>query len=243
MEESESVREQLRDRIRHALMFVRETQRVLLEALNELERLEHELEDEREDAVRVGARVSERVRFADQVSPGGYRLDEVVSSIQKALRRGQEEAAVFWATELELSGYAEHCWGRLKIVSVEDVADPDAPVRVTALYGFWSERAKKEKAAKKAGRSLPPESRLFLVAAVVTLARARKSRVVDHLYMLSYEAERPRREVADEALDKHTRKGREMGRGWAHFFDEAAQLENESGPDPYAARARAVHSP
>jgi hypothetical protein len=42
------VRDQLQDRIRHALMFARETQRVLIEALDELDRLEHELESERE---------------------------------------------------------------------------------------------------------------------------------------------------------------------------------------------------
>jgi hypothetical protein len=52
MEERESVREQLQDCIRHALMSVRETQRMLVEALNELERLEHEAESERDRVLR-----------------------------------------------------------------------------------------------------------------------------------------------------------------------------------------------
>ena len=41
-------------------------------------------------------------------------------------------------------------------------------------------------------------------------------------------AERERFELPDWIFDRHTTRGRRMGRGYAHFFDEAAKLANPS---------------
>lgn len=42
---------------------------------------------------------------AANTTPGGYNCGEVTSAMQKCLRRGLDEDALFWATELDLAGY------------------------------------------------------------------------------------------------------------------------------------------
>jgi hypothetical protein len=88
-------------------------------------------------------------------------------------------------------------------------------VQVRCLYENWLEQRKADK-----GDSL--NAALFLVHAVIVLARVRKSRLVDSALMVSYEGERARLELPDCALDLHTRRGRQLHRGQDHFFEEAA---------------------
>ena len=128
---------------------------------------------------------------------------------------------LFWATELDLSGYGEYTWKRLKIVTSEDIglAEPNLPATIHALYQCWLEQR------KKADERHGPE-RLFLIHAVILLARAKKSRLVDHALIAHYEAGRPKREIPDYALDKHTARGRKLRRGHEHFWQEGAKLAN-----------------
>ena len=185
--------------------------------------------------------------FGDERSPGGFDMGEVVSALQKAIRRGEEERALFWATELELSGYGSHCWNRLLVIASEDVgvADPTAVLTVHSLRGAWLERKKKEDADKRRTGRRTPESRLYLLHAVMTLARAKKWRGVDHVYMWLYEGDRTLlgMEIPDEALDGHTARGRRMGRRAQFFLEESSKLENEpSGlDDPYRERGHRNH--
>jgi MgsA AAA+ ATPase C terminal len=177
-------------------------------------------------------------RFGELLTPGGYRNDEAASALQKAIRRGEEEQALFWASELDLAGYGAYVWKRLRIIASEDVglADPEAVLLTRALYENWLDQRK----ADRAGGN-PLNASMFLVHAVIVLARAGKSRLVDHALAVTYLGERPAREVPDWALDKHTERGRRMGRGLDHFFTEGATLANERAlPDPYRGAARAV---
>jgi replication-associated recombination protein RarA len=170
-------------------------------------------------------------------TPGGYLCGEVASALQKSIRRGHERESLFWATELDLAGYGNYVWKRPRIISSEDVgiAEPDLPAVLRALYENWKEaRAKKD--------DPPSHHRVFLVHAVVLLARARKSRMLDHVLMVMYDGDRPHLEIPDYALDKHTARGRRMGRGLQHFFEEGARLENETTiPDLYADEGRDAH--
>ena len=79
-------------------------------------------------------------------------------------------------------------------------------------------------------------SRLFLVHAVLYLARSPKSRVVDNLLAVVYNDE-THLEIPDYALDMHTYSGKKMGRGLEHFFAEGAKLENITIEDPYEKKA------
>jgi replication-associated recombination protein RarA len=164
-------------------------------------------------------------------------IAEVTSSFQKCVRRGDEDGALFWGTELCMSGYSEYAWKRMKIMVSEDVglAEPTLPATISALYQNWKEQAKKKDAKHE------PE-RLFIVHAILLLVRARKSRMVDSALITYFEGGRPRRDVPEFALDRHTTAGRKMGRGWAHFFDEGAKLANIGLDDPYEQTARSLRS-
>ncbi len=174
--------------------------------------------------------------FAQLTTKGGYNCAEVSSAMQKCIRRGLEEQALFWATELDLSGFGEYVWKRLRIIASEDVglADNHVAPTILSLYQNWREQAKR-KDTKHA-----PE-RLFLVHAVLILSRAPKSRTVDHALIAMYEAPRPQQAIPDFALDRHTAAGRKRKRGWRHFWEHGATLENKAPiNDPYEATARAI---
>lgn len=178
--------------------------------------------------------------FADQETPGGYLAGEVSSALQKSLRRGLERESLFWATELDLAGYGNYVFKRLRIVASEDVgpADSQVAVQVRALYENWLDARK----GKPKEQRFAIGERLFLLHAVVVLARAPKSRIVDHALMVMYEGDREPLEMPDWALDKHTARGNRLGRGHEHFFEVGAVLAGETIPDPYAAEGRAARS-
>ena len=170
----------------------------------------------------------------------GFAFDECASALQKCIRRGQEEDAVYFALELADSGYAQYVWRRLLVITSEDVglAEPTMPATIHALH----QNALTLEAKRKGSGRLP------LVHAVLLLSRAKKSRIVDHA-LIAVAADETVRPVPDVAVDKHTKRGRAMGRGREHFFEEGSLLANvETGelehephlPDPYRERARAA---
>jgi replication-associated recombination protein RarA len=172
-------------------------------------------------------------KFSDQISPGGYRMDELASWLQKSVRRGLEEEALFAASELDLAGFAGYCWRRLRIITTEDcgLGEPHLAATIHALHEFW-----KAERAKKTG-----QEPIFLVHAVILLSRSRKSYYVSNAFIAMYDGERARPEVPDYCLDKHTARGRQMGRGTQHFIEEGSRLVDELAlDDPYEARARAA---
>jgi replication-associated recombination protein RarA len=118
---------------------------------------------------------------------GGYDLYEVMSALQKSIRRGLEEDALFWGTELYLSEYADHAWNRLLVISSEDVglAAPLATITVKALHDMYSHDKKSK------------ESRLYFVHAILTLVRAPKSRLVDNATIVFLKGTREPREIPD----------------------------------------------
>ena len=161
---------------------------------------------------------------------GGYDYYEVLSALQKSIRRGLEEDVLFWATELYLSDYAAHAWSRFLIIASEDIgmADPNVCVQIRALCDTWKDRKKES------------DARLYFVQAALILVRAKKSREVDHALITFFEGSRPHREIPDWALDIHTLKGRGMGRGYTHFFEEGASLNNSIETDQYKDRAKSI---
>lgn len=156
---------------------------------------------------------------------GDYPMDEVASALQKAIRRGEEFEAVFWAQELE-SRYRHYVWRRLITVAHEDIsiASPETIIFVEVCRTHYY-------LYQKGGRweNLP------LIDAVLALARAPKCRTATDLHFLVYEDPKLRLEVPDHALDMHTERGRAKGRGREHFVTEAARLANEV-EWPYKAR-------
>ena len=158
---------------------------------------------------------------------------ECSSAMQKAIRRGFEDDALYFAVELERSGFGEYAFKRLLIIASEDVglADPLGALTVKTLWeNYKNLKAKKDEKHK-------PE-RMFFIHAVLYLVRAKKSRLVDNALIHYYHSDEDR-ETPDYAHDMHTRKGKSLNRGLEHFFEESAQLENKGDvDDPYQESAK-----
>ena len=159
----------------------------------------------------------------------GHPPHEIVSWLQKAIRRGDTDSAIYCALELSTSGFGPWLWKRLRVVCSEDVgpAWPEGPAVIEALHGRALDMRK-----GKGG-----EEHMVAVHAAVLLAEAPKSRVACWAAVAWSAMEK--REVPEWALDRHTRRGLRMGRGWEHFFDEAARLERHE-PHELEERYRAL---
>ncbi|MEO8092059.1 MAG: hypothetical protein ABI726_05055 [bacterium] len=169
----------------------------------------------------------------------GHQLDKAASAFQKAVRRSHLDDCLYWACEMA-DRYPAYCWRRIRVIVSEDIgiAEPNLPATIRALHETWSAERN-----EKRGDGL-----LYLIHAVILLAKARKSRMVDNaLYV--HTADPEYRDPPDYALDMHTKHGREMGRDLGHFWTEGALLgDPETGevtvegsiPDPYAERARRI---
>ena len=167
-------------------------------------------------------------------TPRGYDFYELLSALQKDIRRGNEYGAMFWAVELETFN-PRMLWNRLTAISSEDVgpANPVMPLVIETLEKQYFE-------ARDKGSD---RCRLFLANAVVILARSRKSRIADDLLNTVYgeiQHENRKLPIPDYALDKHTLRGKKMGRGIEHFFSEGAKLSNEAFENPYTENAKRI---
>jgi hypothetical protein len=160
-----------------------------------------------------------------QITKRGYNFYEVLSALQKAIRRGDVRHACYWAAELYESGFGPAVWNRLLIISAEDcwgtVTQHVEALRreVKAL-----EAADKQINKDKDGSDKKPLNLLFVVKAAYLLALAQKCRDVDNFICLIYApAAIPGEELlADlkaaqdgeripipaDALDKHTIEGK-----------------------------------
>jgi hypothetical protein len=71
-------------------------------------------------------------------SPRGIPVDQLVSVLQKEIRRSNVDNAVLAAYEMLTTSpeIAEHLWHRLKLIAVEDIGmgEPLAPVLLNSLY-------------------------------------------------------------------------------------------------------------
>jgi replication-associated recombination protein RarA len=153
----------------------------------------------------------------------GFAADELISALQKSIRRGMVENAALVAYELFASSKElEECvWSRLAIISVEDVGfgNPDAPLLIHTLDEF-----------RRRVPHNPTDRLIFLIHAVRALALSPKDRTSDEManwVRQAVDSGRARPEILDVMLDMHTRRGQEMGRDFRHWFTEGAKVENE----------------
>jgi replication-associated recombination protein RarA len=151
----------------------------------------------------------------------GYDIYELLSALQKDIRRCNEYQALHWAIELE-SFNAKMLWNRLKIITSEDIgiANPIATLLIDTLEKQYFEAVEKKN----------DSSRLFLVNAVLYLARSQKSRIVDDLLITAYGNIKYNGEklpIPDYALDNHTLRGTKIGRDIKFFIEEGSKVNNE----------------
>lgn len=148
-------------------------------------------------------------------SKRGYNLDELVSTLQKSIRRGELERAIQVALELSTTSdeLEEHVWHRLLVIASEDIGKGNwyAPVVIKSL--FDSSRI----LDKNSG-----DRRIMMVNAIRFLCTQDKDRA-SCLYsdIAKREMDKPI-DIPDYALDMHTTRGMDMKRGFSHFLDESA---------------------
>ena len=152
----------------------------------------------------------------------GYELAEVISALQKDIRRGDEEAAMYWAMVL-LPKFEAYFWNRLVIIAHEDIglANPDVLVLAQTCKTTYFE-------LRERGDS---GVRLVVANAVLAMCRSPKSRLADYFQcavIQDMESGLVKREIPDYALDKHTNRGKALGRGLEHWAEEGCKLAPES---------------
>jgi replication-associated recombination protein RarA len=169
------------------------------------------------------ARKTEREGDMQLRTRGRYLLGEITSALIKALRRGDEELALFFAQELEES-FPAHTWKRLAIFTVEDIglADAHAAVLVNALWSIYREIKEQQGKAREVEGDI-------LSMAVLYLCRAPKARECDTAknYMLERRAQGFKPPIPEYAFDCHTQKGKQLGKTETDWWKDDAWLSQD----------------
>lgn len=149
----------------------------------------------------------------------GLPADQVISALQKEIRRNNVDNAALLAYEMLTTSreLEEFLWFRLQVISVEDVGfgDCSAPILIHSL--------------EQMRLSAKPETNdryLFAIHAVRYLCSRMKDRSSDE--MLNWiKKSKLVPQIPDYALDKHTLAGQQMDRGDKNFYDESAVVSPE----------------
>ncbi len=172
-------------------------------------------------------------------TPDGTPVDVARSAAQKAVRDGDEQAGIYWIKQLYLSD--RKVWKALSIFAVEEIGIADLSVKTHVL-----ELEKLAEACKDERNS----DLLHVITAMTICCRAKKCRAADDAAIWYNEhptftlptpqevtslakTDLPKPTVDDKVFDRHTTKGRKMGRGMEHFKTEGAQLQNRSNVIPF----------
>ena len=149
----------------------------------------------------------------------GIPADEVISSLQKSIRRGLYEQAIDFAYEMYITSpqLEEKLWRRLLIISVEDIGfgDVTAPVLVHSLFEM-----------RKNFAYADGDRPMFFMHAIRYLCQCPKERSTDclknivmHKFAHGYVPE-----VPDYAIDLHTTRGKAMGKNVVDFLEDASRV-------------------
>lgn len=149
----------------------------------------------------------------------GLAGDEVISSLQKCIRRGLVEDACKFAYEMYITSpqMEDKLWRRLVTITVEDIGmgDVNAPILINTLNEM-----RKNYAYADGDRPI------FFIHAIRYLCACQKDRSSDLLknIIIKSFAMGFVPEIPDFALDKHTIRGAKMGRDSFHFLNEASKV-------------------
>jgi replication-associated recombination protein RarA len=157
--------------------------------------------------------------WANSTTRNGISGDEIISMLQKSIRRGIEKDAIAAAYEMYITSpqFEDKLWRRLLSISVEDIGfgETSAPNLIWTLS-----QMRKEFLYQDGDRPM------FFVHAIRYLCRCKKERSSDHIKNMTIKdfAHGHIPEVPEYALDMHTKRGRAMGRDELHFLTEASKV-------------------
>lgn len=157
--------------------------------------------------------------WSEMKTRNGFAADEIISSLQKSIRRAKVEEACEFAYELYITSpqLLDKLWRRLLTISVEDIGfgNLNAALYVNALNQMRKDFPYDD-----------GDQPMYFIHAIRILCASDKDRSSDYLKNIIIKgfAMGKKPVIPDIALDKHTKRGKEMGRGSKHFFEEAAKV-------------------
>jgi replication-associated recombination protein RarA len=165
-----------------------------------------------------------------QTKHHGFNDDELISALQKCIRRGMEQEAMYFALELAEEGKTGFSvlLSRLRVIMYEDVGLAGPAVVLQTSKALDDMEIMHE---KKRG-----EWSMVLSYVILLLCRAMRSRIADHFLIVMKEKwknDAVHVDIPDFALDMHTSKGNLVGRtkgslvGINHFITEGEKLQHE----------------
>lgn len=161
------------------------------------------------------------------ITEHGFPGDEVISALQKSIRRGLLENAVLLGWEMFRTSpeMEAKLWSRLTVIAVEDIGlgNPQAPILIETLY------QQHQRYARPLGDRF-----LFAAHAIRVLCTSPKERVSDDLVNWAKHATASGEatpEIIDAARDMHTGAGQAMGRDYRFFMEEASKVHPLSNTD------------
>lgn len=149
----------------------------------------------------------------------GLPADEIISALQKSIRRGMVEEACQFAYEMYITSpqMEDKLWRRLITITVEDIGmgDVNAPILINNLNMM-----------RKNFDYADGDRPIFFIHAIRYMCASQKDRSSDLLknIIMKNFAMGFVPEIPDFALDKHTVRGAEMGRDSFHFLEEASKV-------------------
>jgi hypothetical protein len=154
------------------------------------------------------------------------------SALQKAVRRGKTEKAMYYAWKLAKVAGGWTVWQRLLVIAVEDVGQPTEIVAVDTLYRQYLSLK------RQTAEALTWDMLRTIVCAAKILAEAKKDRRADAFLELVTNAEQDKpnakkwiEELAkydDEVFDVHTLEGKRRGRGDKYWIEESSNVTNST---------------
>jgi len=154
----------------------------------------------------------------------GYRLDEVMSDLQKCIRRGREKEAVFLVRELIDSGFVRYFWRRMMIIVSEECSND------IALCAHIGQLAQNAELATSGFTKL--RNSIIETQAVIAACRAPKSREACDASCWAYYATKAGYRIALHPLsiDMHTMRGKQLHRTMEDFRREGRLVAGEQDP-------------
>lgn len=173
--------------------------------------------------------------MANYQTTHGFNDDEVISALQKDIRRGNEQEAMYWALEISNNGKHKSGFGRLRnrliIITYEDIGLGESDTVLKASKAIED--------MERLYKSKNKGWKIILSYIILLLCRAKKSRITDHFeqyikHIWNKKSEETNIKIPDYAIDMHTSKGNLRGRskgskkGIKHFIEHGEKLKNKN---------------
>jgi len=168
----------------------------------------------------------------------GYQMFDVISALQKDIRRGNEENAMYWCMEM-IPKFEMYLWRRLMAILNEDIG-----IANPMLLSIIPEQRRMYFEMREIGKDGP--ARLALANAILLMCRSPKTRLADHFqrYITQRWMTEEAWEIPDYAFDHHTGKGKRMGRTLEFWLKEGCLLIPKADiPNPYEQHAAELWNP